>query len=121
MFDPLILAYLLALAIAAWLVSEFFPAPSILNTGHGFGPIGNLFLLICLLTPVAGAFLVPDYLRTSVSPFAEHDWMERVAQLVGPVMVLYIVLRGIVVWVSLALLAGAGWLIFGVIKYVAGK
>jgi hypothetical protein len=121
MFDLLMLGYIAVLVVCAVLVSAYFPNPSSQAALPDFGPIGTLVMFAFMLTPSACAFLLPDYLRTWLSPFIRPDWAERLAQLVTPFLAFYIVLRGIVVWAIILLVAGASWAFYWALQYIAGK
>jgi len=121
MFDLLMLAYIAVLIICAVLVNAYFPNPSSEATLPEFGPVGTLMLFAFMLTPSGCAFLLPDELRTWMSPFIRPDWAERLAQLTTPFIAFYIVLRGIAVWAIILLAAGTCWAIYSALQYLIGR
>lgn len=122
MFDLMMIAYILVLVGMAALVGRYFPPLMVADTFDiGLGPIGGLVAFAFLATPVAGAYLLPEFLRTWLSPFIRPDWTERLAQIAAPVLTIYIMIRGIVVWAGVALLAGILWVAMHVVQYLSGK
>jgi hypothetical protein len=103
MYGFLLIAYIVALIIVALVVSEFFPAFAAGGGGAEMGPIGSLFLLGCILCPTAWGYQFPEYLRTHYFFYDQSGPLERLAQIVGGLLMFYITIRGSAVWMLFCL------------------
>ncbi|GAN82040.1 hypothetical protein [Acidocella aminolytica] len=118
MSDLAMLTYIAVLIGIAVLVHRFFPAPHIPDLATENRGVGYLFLLFFFVTPVLCSYFLADQIRIWTDPWASPDAMERIAQIVGAIVTIFIVIRGITVWFLLVCLGAIGYGVLELIIYI---
>ena len=118
-FDAVLLIYLAALFILAVVVRVLCP-PFVLREGVRFNPVAGLFILGWILYPTFLSILAPIYINQVYFPFSQPDWLERLVQVLAPILTLYITFRGAVWGIKLVLIgfscAGV-WCIYCYVRF----
>jgi hypothetical protein len=117
MLDLTMLVYIVVLIALAVLVHRYFPPPHFPDySRQSLAPVAYLFLLSFILTPAVLGWLSADVIRCWIHPLPEPDAMERLAQIVAAVSMLFITIRGFTVWLLLAGLGAVAWgILYGII------
>ena|ERR1700722_1185151 len=118
MLDLVMLAYIAALVLITLLISAYCPAWFLNFDECGLSPFGMLVLFSFIAFPPLGAYLLVDQLRAWVSPYSRVDGLERLTQIIAPILMFYILIRGFAIWFALLLIGFFGYLVFCLVQYI---
>ena len=114
------LVYIAVLIAAAVLVHRTFPPPHVPNLVNESRMAAFLFFLFFFVTPVLCSWFLADQIRCWVEPGLYAPTMERVAQIVGAIVMIFIVVRGMTVWLALVCLGAVGYGLFALGQWIIG-
>lgn len=112
------LVYIAVLLAIAVLVHRTFPPPHVPDLVNESRMAAFLFFLFFFVAPVLCSWFLADQIRCWVEPGLYPPAMERVAQVVGAIITILIVIRGITVWLVLVCLGAIGYGLFALGSWI---
>jgi hypothetical protein len=118
MLDLVMIAYIAALVLIALLMSAYCPAWVANFDECGLSPFGMFVLFSFIASPPLCAYLLVGQLHAWVSPYSPVDRLERLTQIIAPILMFYILIRGFAIWLALLLIGFFGFLAFCLVQYI---
>jgi hypothetical protein len=120
MSDLAMLAYIVVMITIAAVVHRTFPEPHMPDLTNENRAVALLFFLFFFVTPVLCSWFLADYIWDWAGWGGPPDALERIAQIIGVIVTLFLALRGMTVWLLLTFLAAIGYGIFALGQWIFG-